>query len=90
MIMWIGSGLGAPKKFLEDNGREFANEEYKGMCSDLNIETINTAVYSPWQNGVREHNHAVVDDCVSKIIEDNPQLELDVALVWEINAKKAM
>ena len=32
MIMWIGSGLGAPKKFLVDNGREFANGEYKGMC----------------------------------------------------------
>ena len=31
-----------------------------------------------------------MDDCVSKILEDNPELELDVALVWAINAKNAM
>ena len=90
MIMWIGSGLGVPKKFLADNGREVANEEYKDMCSNVNIEPINTAAYSPWQNGICERNHAVVDDCVSKILEDNPELELDVALVWAINAKNAM
>ena len=86
MIMWIGSGLGAPKKFLADNGREFANEQYKDMYSNLNIEPINTAAYSPWQNSVCERNHAVVNDCVSKILEDNSELELDVA----INAKNAM
>ena len=90
MILWIGSGLGAPTKFLADNGGEFANDEYKDMHSNQNIETINTAAYSPWQNGVCERNHAVVDDCVSKILEDNPELELDVALVWAINAKNAM
>ena len=31
-----------------------------------------------------------MDDCVSKILEDNPELELDVALVWAISAKNAM
>ena len=59
------------------------------MCLNLNIEPINTAADSPWQNGICERNHAVVDDCVSKILEDNPELELDVALVWAINAKNA-
>ena len=51
------------------------------MCSNLNIEIVNTAAYSPWQNGVCDHNHAVVDDCVPKILEDNPELKLDVPLV---------
>ena len=88
--MWMGSGLGAPKKFLSDNGRELTNEEYKDMCSNLNIEAINTAAYSPWQNGVCERNYAVVEDGVSQILEDNPELELDEALVWAINAKNAM
>ena len=64
MIMWIGSGLGVPKNLLADNGEEFANEEYKDMCSNLNIEPIHTAAYSPWQNGICERNHAVVDDCL--------------------------
>ena len=27
--MWIASGFGAPRKFLIDNGREFANNLYK-------------------------------------------------------------
>ena len=82
--MWINSGSGAPKKFLADYGREFANEEYKDMCSNLNIELVNTVAYKTWQSGIWKRNHGVVDKCVSKILEDNP--ELDVALVWAINA----
>ena len=27
---------------------------------------------SPWQNGLCEQNHAVVDRCLEKIMEDNP------------------
>ena len=90
MTLWIGSGFGCPKKFLADNGGEFANEEYKDMCSNLNIEVLNTAANSPWQNGLCERNHAVVDDCVSKMLEDSPETPLEVALVWAINAKNAL
>ncbi len=90
MLLWIGSGLGSPRKFIADNGWEFANEKYKDMCANLNIEVLNTAAYSPWKNGLCERNHAVVDDCVSKILEDNPETPLDVALVWAINAKNAL
>ena len=32
MLMWIWSGLGVPKKFLADNGGEFANEIYIKTC----------------------------------------------------------
>ncbi|PIK35546.1 hypothetical protein BSL78_27628 [Apostichopus japonicus] len=72
MKLWIGSGMGAPKKFLSDNGGEFANEEFRDMAENLNIEIWNTAGYSPWQNGLCERNHAVVDNCVEKILEDYP------------------
>ena len=51
--------------------------------------SVNTAAYNPWQNGVCERNHAVVDDCVSKTLEHNPELELEVALLRAINAKNA-
>ena len=90
MIMWIGSGLGAPKKFLADNGGEFANEQFRDMCENLNIEVLNTAAYSPWQNGICERNHAVVDDCVTKILEENPSMKLEVALSWAVNAKNSL
>ena len=90
MTLWIGSGMGPPKKFLADNGGEFANEIFRDMCANLNIEVMNTAAYSPWQNGICERNHAVVDNCVAKILEDQPKLNLEVALVWAVNAKNSL
>ena len=36
--MWIGTGVGSPKKFLADNGGEFANEEFTDMCENLILE----------------------------------------------------
>ncbi|CAG2236725.1 unnamed protein product [Mytilus edulis] len=88
MSLWIGSGMGPPKRFLADNGGEFANDIFRNLCANLNIDVMNTAAYSPWQNGICERNHAVVDDCVAKILEDQPKLNLEVALVWALNAKK--
>ncbi|XP_071118367.1 uncharacterized protein [Haliotis cracherodii] len=88
--LWVGSGLGTPRKFLADNGGEFANEEYRDMAENLNVEVMNTASFSPWQNGLCERNHAVVDDCVSKLMTDNPRLDLETALVWAINAKNSL
>ena len=90
MTLWIGSGMGPPKRFLADNGGEFANETFRDMCANLNIEVMNTAAYSPWQNGICERNHAVVDNCVAKILEDQPTLNLEVALAWAVNAKNSL
>ena len=90
MKLWIGSGMGPPKKFLADNGGEFANEIFRDMCENLNIEVLNTAAYSPWQNGICERNHAVVENCVEKILEDQPDLNLEVALLWAVNAKNSL
>lgn len=90
MSLWIGSGMGPPKRFLADNSGEFANEIFRDMCANLNIDVMNTAAYSPWQNGICERNHAVVDDCVAKILEDQPKLNLEVALVWALNAKNSL
>ncbi|CAG2226055.1 unnamed protein product [Mytilus edulis] len=90
MSLWIGSGMGPPKRFLADNGGEFANEIFRDMCANLNIDVMNTAAYSPWQNGICERNHAVVDDCVAKILEDQPKLNLNVASVWALNAKNSL
>ena len=45
---------------------------------------------SPWQNGLCEQNHAVVDRCLEKIMEDNPHIPLKTALSWALNAKNSM
>ncbi|XP_057310580.1 uncharacterized protein LOC130648545 [Hydractinia symbiolongicarpus] len=90
MQLWIGNGFGVPGRLLADNGGEFANEEYRDMCDNLNIEVLNTAACSPWQNGLCERNHAIVDDCLRKILDENPKLSLEVGLVWELNAKNSL
>ena len=64
---WIGSGLGAPKKFLCDNGGEFANNTLLDLCENTNVEVIHTAAYSPFSNGVCERNHAILDEMVYKM-----------------------
>ena len=90
MCLWIGAGFGPPGKFLADNGGEFGNDEYRDMCENLNIEVRNTAAYSPWQNGLCERNHAVVDDSVMKMLEENPKLNIETALIWAVNAKNCL
>ncbi len=81
MKMWIRNGMGTPEKFLTDNCGEFSNTEYRDMCENLNIEFTNTAAYCPWQNGLCERNHAVVDICVSKTLEENKDMKLEIALI---------
>ena len=50
------------------------------MFENLNIQVLNTAGQSPWQNGLCERNHAAVDRCLEKILEDNPDTPTDMAL----------
>lgn len=88
--IWIGSGMGSPKRFIADNGGEFANSNFRDMCENLNIEILHTAAQSPWQNGTCERNHAIVDRCLEKIIYDNPAVSLPLALSWALNAKNAL
>ena len=59
--------MGALKKFLADNGGEFANPELTDMCGNVNVFMMNTAAESPWPNGLCEQNHAVVDRCLEKL-----------------------
>ena len=87
--MWIASGLGTPRKFLIDNGGEFGNNLHKEMVAHFNAEVCNTGTESPWQNGICERNHAVIDLCVENMLEDDQTLSLEVALAWAVNAKNS-
>lgn len=87
---WLGTGLGAPKKFLCDNGGEFANNMFLDMCENTNIQVMHTAAYSPFSNGLCERNHAVIDEMVEKMVAEQPDLSLRVALAWAVNAKNCL
>lgn len=56
------------------------------MAENFKVEVLNTAGYNSWQNVLCERNHAAVDDCVQKILADNPGFNLEITIVWAINA----
>ena len=87
---WLGSGLGAPRKFLCDNGGEFANNTLLDLCKNMNIEIMHTSAYSPFSNGICERNHTVIDDMVYKIKAEQPDLDLEIAVAWAVNAKNCL
>ena len=69
ILKWLGSGLWSSKHFLVDDTGEFAKEKFWDMCENLNVHVLHTAAESLWQNGVCEHNHALVDWHIKKPIE---------------------
>lgn len=60
----VGAGFGIIDwgvGIVSDNGEEFLTEQMRVVCSILNVLKITTAAESPFQNGLCERNHAVVD-----------------------------
>ena len=80
---------GCPKKFLADNGGEFANEKYKEMNEKLNIEVCHTGAKSPWSNGMVERHNAVLDECLKKVISDT-KCDPEMALGWAVAANNSL
>ena len=90
LVNWVGAGYGLCKKLKFDNGGEFSNNEMRELTDCLGIEVDTTAARSPWQNGLCERNHAVTDRCLEKILDENPDIALDVALAYACNAKNSL
>lgn len=63
---WI-SIHGPPKKLFSDNGREFKNDEVRGMAENFNIEVKTTAAYSPWSNGLLERHNQTLNEIIKKV-----------------------
>ena len=49
-----------------------------------------TAAEAPWQNGICERNHAVVDNILSRIVADFPSMDIETALAWACSAKNSL
>ena len=60
------------------------------MCENLNKEVMKTAAESPWQNVLCEQNDCSTDRCLEKILEDDPEMPLNIAPVWAINVKNSL
>ena len=86
--IWI-SIFGAPKKFLADNGGEFANAKFLEMAESLNIRVMHTAGESPWSNGLVERHNMTMAEILQKVLAEN-LVNFDTALCWAINAKNSL
>ena len=74
---------------FNDNGGEFANEQFIQLCQQFNIEPLTTAAYAPWSNRVCERHNLTLTEMVKKIKEDN-QCDYEVALSWALMAKNML
>ena len=75
----IGAGMGALDKFLTDNGGEFDNESCREFSEQFNVEICATRAQSPWSNGICGRNHYVIEVCVQKLREEDPNVNLNIA-----------
>ena len=60
------------------------------MAAHFNVEVCNTGADSPWQNGICERNHAVINLRVEKMLEDEQTLYLEAAVTWAVNVKNSI
>ena len=88
MNLWIHY-FGSPRRFLTDNGGEFAHEEFKELCEKFNIVSITTPGESPWSNGIVERHNGLLMETVKKVI-DECHCDLDTALPWAVCAKNTL
>ena len=51
---------------------------------------MNTAAESPFSNVLCERNHAVIDEMVHNMLEDQPDYSLEIALSWAVHAKNTL
>ena len=89
MRCWV-SIFGVPRKFLTDNGGEFANELFIEMAEQFGIRVMTTAAESPWSNGLVERHNATLAEILYKITAENESIDIETAVAWAINAKNAL
>ena len=89
MQKWVAY-YGLMGAILSDNGGEFTAEELTEMKSMLDIVNLTTGSESPWQNGLCEKNHAIIDNILERLDEDYPHLDLDSKLAWAGMAKNSL
>ena len=85
--IWVGY-FGSPRKFLLDNGGEFANEVMMELNEKLGVITETTPAESPFSNGIVERHHLVLYESMLKTMAD---IKCDAAMAsaWSVSAKNA-
>ena len=87
---WVGSGYGTPAAIHSDNGKEFTGQELVKVAEYINAMATTTAGYTPYQNGLNERGHSVVDRMMELMMESEPKLDKEICLYWAVNAKNCL
>ena len=89
MLKWV-SVFGVMIAILSDNGGEFSNDEMREVASVLHVRLFTTAADSPYQNGICEKVHGVVDSTYEKLEAQCPRTDKSVLLAWANMAKNSL
>ena len=85
---WCIEFAGYPSKsFHADNGNKFFNTDLRAACRRLDLKLTFSPAFSPWSNGGNERRHAVVDETIMKLIEDdptNPKLVYQPIIIFKV------
>ena len=79
-----------PGTLHSDNGGELTGEKLISVAQNINSAVTVTAGRSPYQNGLNDRNHAVVDRMMEVMREDSPDLHEEMCLYWALNAKNCL
>ena len=80
----------APEKYLTDNSREFATLKFIDMTESLNITVKVTAAESSFSNGINWRHNFIIAGMMDKALEESKHLDMDITLVWCLDAKNAL
>ena len=59
------------------------------MAEKLNTTVPTMAAESPWSNGINEIHNAILENMVSKVMNDT-RCSLDIAVSWAVASKNAL
>ena len=87
---WIGAGYPRMKNIHTDNGGDFCGDTSNKVATIIGATRTTTAGRTPYQNGMCERIHQILDHMMEGVIEEDPHISEKVALAWAVNAHNNM
>ena len=89
MKNWVGE-FRVMEALMTDDGGKFDSDEMREISSILNARLYTTPSMSPYQNGLSERVHAVIDRMLTKLEAENSEVKLETHLSWANMARKSL
>ena len=90
LTKWVGAGYPRIKNIHTDNGGEFCGQIADRVAAILGATHTTTASRTPYQNGMCERIHQVLDHMMDRMLEENPKMKEEIALAWAVNSANSL